>query len=146
MHLLSNEFKDMGRIPSVHSYNGGNVQPSLLFYQPPKEAKSLAVICHDPDAHNRGGFTHWVVWNIPPDTTTLSPNNIPEAATEGITDWGTHGWGGPQPPSGTHRYIFIVYALDRLLHLPDTAGRAELLAKIQGHVLDQSTLTGLYDA
>jgi len=107
-----------------------------MFHGVPPRAKSLALILTDPDAP-AGTFTHWLVWNIPPSSPTV-------AGMLGINDFGNGAYGGPCPPSGEHRYLFTLYALDSELTLPSTAKRAQVEQAMQGHVIAQATLTGKY--
>lgn len=146
MLITSLDFADSQMIPAEFSKQGGNSSPSLEFHDIPAGAHSLALTCHDPDAATPGGFTHWVVWNITPSTTSISKNGMPMTAVQGRTDWGTNSWDGPQPPSGTHRYIFTLYALDTHLNLIATAGRQQLEQAMQGHILATASLKGLYSA
>ena len=110
----------------------------------PANAKSLAIICHDPDAPGRDGFYHWTVWNLSPETTEIAADTLPNGAVEGITSWGRPGWGGPQPPFGTHRYQFYVYALDTTLDLPSDTKPKGLIAALTSHIIDQAVLTGTF--
>jgi len=97
----------------------------------------------DPDAPV-GLFTHWLVWNIDPKTAEIAEGSAPSGAVEGRNDFGETGYGGPQPPSGTHRYYFRVYALDRTLDLKAGAKRRELDSAMKGHVIGQGELMGRY--
>ena len=97
----------------------------------------------DPDAPN-GDFVHWVMWNFEAETQQIKENTNPAGAVVGKNDFGNNGYGGPCPPSGTHRYQFKVYALDKKLDLPAVSGKKELLAVMNGHILDQAQLTGIY--
>ena len=144
--LLSPDFTDGEYLPHSTSYDGGNTRPRLFIENAPADTKSLAIICHDPDAPTVGGFTHWLIWNLTTHTHTLDSQYKPDGSIEGLTDWGEFGWGGPKPPSGTHRYIFTLYALDTDIQLPPSACRTDLITAMQGHVLSQATLTGLYAA
>lgn len=146
MKIFSSAFDEGGHIPKKYSRLGGDVSPPLSFLDVPKEAKSLVLICHDPDAPRLGGWTHWLVWNISPETEGIPEGEPPKDAPLGLTDWGENRWGGPQPPSGTHRYIFYLYALDTEINLYDKSDRQQLLSAMQGHILDESKLTGLFSA
>ncbi|WP_376754434.1 YbhB/YbcL family Raf kinase inhibitor-like protein [Candidatus Southlakia epibionticum] len=103
-------------------------------------------MCHDPDAPGRDGFYHWTVWNLPPETTEIAADTLPNGAVEGITSWGRSGYGGPQPPFGTHRYQFFVYALNTVLGIPATTKPQALSAAMQLHIVDQAVLTGMFSA
>lgn len=115
MKITSPAFAENAKIPKIYAKLGGNQRPPLAIDDVPADAKSLAIICHDPDAPGRDGFYHWTVWNVPGKTAEISSESLPAGAVEGITSWGRPGWGGPQPPFGTHRYQFYVYALDTTL-------------------------------
>lgn len=146
MKITSSAFVDGGYIPAKYSKQGGNVSPPLGFVNVPTGAKSLAFVCHDPDAPVTGGFTHWVVWGIDPMITEITEGNLPAGAVQGTSDWKTHVWGGPQPPSGVHRYNFHLYALDTTLNLPVDTTRDLLEGAMEGHILDMATVTGLFGA
>lgn len=141
---ISSDFNDNENIPSKYSRNGSDISPPLQFTETPPESKSLALICIDPDASKPGGWTHWLVWNISPITTQIYENKVPLNSIVGINDWGENRWGGPQPPSGTHRYVFTVYALDTILDLPESSTRTDVLKAIEKHTLTTANLTGLY--
>lgn len=144
--ISSPTFSDYGTIPAVHSHLGGNRRPTLQFANIPPTTKSLAIICHDPDAPVAGGFYHWTIWNLPPNLPELSASELPVGAKEGITSWGSTGWNGPQPPSGTHRYQFHLYALNTVLQLPSDTTPTQLYATLRPHILAKTTLTGLFHA
>lgn len=143
MKLISSAFKDGEYIPVKYSKRDGNISPPLELVDVPPDAKSLALICHDPDSVN--DFTHWLVWNIDPSVKRIEEGNITPGAVQGINSWGVHDWGGPQPPSGTHRYIFELYALNTILNLPSNSDRKNLEYIIDGNVLETATLTGLFN-
>jgi Raf kinase inhibitor-like YbhB/YbcL family protein len=146
MKLTSPAFSHEQFIPSKYSYHGGNNTPPLKFEEIPQSAKSLALVCHDPDSPTEGGYTHWVVWNIPVDTTELEESTDFDGAVYGVTDWGTNAWGGPAPHAGTHHYDFYLFALDKMLDLPPTANQEQLEQAMTGHILEEALLTGLYSA
>jgi len=101
------------------------------------------LIVDDPDAP-MGTWTHWTAWNIAPATAEIAENSVPAGAQEGATDFGRPGYGGPCPPSGTHRYFFKLYALDTELSLPTTAVKSDIEKVMAGHILAQTELIGLY--
>ncbi|MCL5436044.1 MAG: YbhB/YbcL family Raf kinase inhibitor-like protein, partial [Patescibacteria group bacterium] len=109
----------------------------------PAEAKSLVLIMDDPDAPS-GIWTHWTVWNIPPQTSGIEENAFPSGSVQGVTSAGSTGYHGPCPPSGTHRYIFHLLALDGELALSSETRPEELWTAVDNHVLAQAVLTGLY--
>ncbi len=143
MNLTSNAFAPNADIPAKYTCDGDNVNPPLTIKEMPAEAKNLALIMDDPDAP-MGTWLHWTIWNINPATTEITENFVPTGAAEGTTDFGSTGYGGPCPPSGTHRYFFKLYALDTEINLPAGAQLKELEQAIAGHVLDQAELIGLY--
>jgi len=144
MNISSPDFADGAKIPKACARLGGNRRPTLRIASVPANAKSLAIICHDPDAPGRDGFYHWTVWNLPGKTAKISGESLPAGAVEGVTSWGQPGWGGPQPPFGTHRYQFYVYALDTTLDLPSDTKPKELIAALTPHIVSQAVLTGKF--
>ncbi len=143
MKITSSAFQEGAEIPARYSRQGGNVNPPLRIEGAPANAKSLVLIVDDPDAPV-GLFTHWLVWNIDPVTTGISEASTPKGAVQGTNGYPTLGYGGPQPPSGTHRYYFKIYALDQTLNLPAGAKRKELEKAMKGHVIAQGQLMGRY--
>jgi len=141
--ITSPAFQVNGDIPAKFSCNGANVSPELQIKGVPNEAKSLVLIVDDPDAP-RGLFTHWIAWSIDAKTTRIAENSAPAGAVQGTNDFGKRSYGGPCPPSGTHRYFFKIFALDINLELKAGARRAELDAAMQGHVLAQGELMARY--
>jgi Raf kinase inhibitor-like YbhB/YbcL family protein len=134
-------FQAGGDIPAKFTCNGANVNPELKINGVPNEAKSLVLIVDDPDAPH-GLFTHWILWNIDPKTTNIGENSAPVGGVQGTNDFGKRNYGGPCPPSGTHRYFFKILALDTKLDLKPSARRAELDAATRGHTLAQGELMG----
>jgi len=145
MQLTSHLFTHQSPIPADYTCKGRNVSPQLHIEDIPPNAKSLVLIMHDPDAPN-GDFTHWVVWGIPPENTEIEEGSVPDTASQGVSDFGTVGYGGPCPPSGTHRYMFELYALDATLGLPQGSPRQAVETALRGHVLGQTKLVGLVSA
>jgi hypothetical protein len=142
MKITSSAFQQGGNIPSKFSCDGANTNPPLQISDVPPEAKSLVLIVDDPDAPS-GLFTHWAVWNISPQTTTIAERSTPKGV-QGTNDFGKSGYGGPCPPSGAHRYYFKIFALDRDLDLSSGAKRGQLDAAMKGHVVAQGELIGRY--
>jgi Raf kinase inhibitor-like YbhB/YbcL family protein len=138
--VFSSAFVANGSIPEKYTCNGTNVNPPLEFEGIPEEAESLVLIVDDPDAPMKT-FTHWIVWNIEP-VAKIEEDSIP--GVEGRNDFKKIGYGGPCPPSGTHRYFFRVYALDRQLELKAGAGRKELEKEMVGHIIAEGELMGKY--
>ncbi len=154
MEISSPAFTDHGMMPSRFTCEGEDVSPELVIRGVPADAKSLALIVDDPDAPDPAAprmiWTHWVLYNLPPDTTTIPEgarpgHGLPASVREGRNDWGEPGYRGPCPPIGRHRYFFRVYALDTMLSDLRLPTRAKLLQAIEGHVLDQAELVGLYE-
>jgi Raf kinase inhibitor-like YbhB/YbcL family protein len=143
IRVTSADFAEGASIPARFTCQGQNISPSLAFADVPASAKSLVLIVDDPDAPS-GTFTHWLVWNIPPGTKKLPSGASPPGAPQGTNDFGSVGYSGPCPPSGVHRYLFHLYALNTLLHLPSGASRTDLDAAIRGHVMATAVLEGHY--
>jgi len=111
MKISSPAFSAGGEIPAKYTCNGPNLSPELQISGAPAGGKSLLLVMDDPDAPT-GLFTHWLAWNIDPHTTKFAENSVPAGAVQGTNDFGKRGYGGPCPPSGTHRYYFKIFALD----------------------------------
>ena len=141
--IASPAFQSGAEIPAKFTCNGANVNPELKISGVPNQATSLVLIVDDPDAP-RGLFTHWIVWNLDLKTTDIAENSAPAGGIQGTNDFGKRNYGGPCPPSGTHRYFFKIFALDTKLELKPSARRAELDAAMKGHVLAQGELMGRY--
>lgn len=149
MQVTSTAFRDGETIPGQYTADGKNVSPPVRWAGAPKGVKSFAVICEDPDAP-RGTWIHWVLFNVPADRHEL-PEAVPadqdvlQGARQGTNSFKKIGYGGPDPPRGKpHHYLFKVYALDATLDLPAGATQEQLVTAMQGHVLAQGQLTGLY--
>lgn len=143
MKITSSAFENNGLVPKKYTCDGENINPPLEISDVPENAQSLVLIIDDPDAP-MGTWTHWTVWSIDPKTTEITENNVPAGAVEGVTDFGRPGYGGPCPPSGTHRYFFKIYALDTRLNLTSGDDKRKLENAIQGHILTQAEIVGLY--
>ena len=140
LKVSSTAFQDEGMIPSKYTCDGRNINPPLDIKQIPEEAKCMVLIVDDPDAP-LGIWVHWLVWNIPV-THHLKENEV--HGTEGMNDFRQHHYGGPCPPSGTHRYFFKVYALDTLLELPASTKKIQLEKAMSEHIIAFGELIGLY--
>lgn len=136
--VFSSAFESNGTIPKKYTCNGENINPPLEFQGIPEKAESLVLILEDPDAPMKT-FTHWIVWNIGP-VAKIDEDSIP--GIEGKNDFRKIGYGGPCPPSGTHRYYFRVYALDKQLELKEGASRKELENEMIGHIIAEGELMG----
>src|SRR3990172_4411996 len=143
MKLSSSAFTHNQTIPAKYTCDGENVNPPLTITDVLTDSKSLTLIVDDPDAP-AGTWVHWTVWNISPDTKQIAENSVPSNAIQGKTSFGNSGYGGPCPPSGTHRYFFKLYALDTTLSLGQNATKQDLEKAFVGHILDQAELIGLY--
>jgi len=143
MKITSTAFSDNGRVPEKYTCDGDNINPPVKFEEIPEGTKSLALLYEDPDAP-MGTWIHWVVWNINPENPEILENSVPKDAELGKNDFGETSYGGPCPPSGTHRYVFKGYALDTMLQLPPGSLKKDLKAAIYGHVLAEAILTGNY--
>jgi Raf kinase inhibitor-like YbhB/YbcL family protein len=141
--ISSPAFTHNGAIPAVYTCDGRDTSPPLDIHGVPEQAKALVLIMDDPDAPV-GTWVHWVVWNIVPKNGVVRENGVPDGGIEGRNSWKRNGYGGPCPPSGSHRYFFKVYALDATLHLPVTAGKGEVEREMKGHVLAEAQLMGTY--
>jgi len=142
MKISSPSFEEDSTIPTKFTCKGENINPELNIADVPENAQSLALIVDDPDAP-AGTWTHWTIWNIDPGTDTIKENSVPSSAIEGTTSFGKPGYGGPCPPSGTHRYYFKLYALNDKLDLSASAKVSDLVAAFAGHILDQTEVMGI---
>jgi Raf kinase inhibitor-like YbhB/YbcL family protein len=142
--VTSTAFKEGGMIPGKYTCDDRDLSPQIAWSGVPAGAKSIALICDDPDAP-AGTWVHWVVFNIPATAKELAEGaSMPAGAKQGINDFRKLPYGGPCPPGGTHRYFFKVYALDSALTLKEGATKGELLRAMEGHVLAQGQLMGKY--
>ncbi len=146
--VSSSAFEPNGVIPAKYTCDGAGISPPLQWEGVPEETESIALICDDPDAP-MGTFVHWVLYDMPADTKKLDENvpadkTLPNKAKQGITDFGKIGYGGPCPPSGTHRYYFKIYALDMQLGLEAGASKSQLLKAMEDHILGKGELMGKY--
>ncbi|MFW5900336.1 MAG: YbhB/YbcL family Raf kinase inhibitor-like protein [Halodesulfurarchaeum sp.] len=146
LQLHSPAFDDGNRIPSKYGYTETNVNPPLEVSGVPSETNSLALIVDDPDAMEPAGkiWDHWVVWNIDPDRERIPEDWDVSEASEGRTDYGETGYGGPNPPDREHTYRFRLRALDTTVDLGPGATTAELESAIEGHVIEEALLEGTY--
>ena len=148
IEVKSSAFTEGGMIPKKYTCDGANVSPPLTWSNVPPGTKSLALVGDDPDAA-MGAWVHWVVFNIPPNVKELKEGvppqkSLTDGTEQGITDFGSVGYGGPCPPSGTHRYLFKLYALDTKVDLPAGTSKDELLRAMKGHILGEGQLMGKY--
>ncbi|HYX28011.1 MAG TPA: YbhB/YbcL family Raf kinase inhibitor-like protein [Pyrinomonadaceae bacterium] len=146
--LSSSAFKDSGPIPKQYTCDGVNISPPLEWTGIPKTGKTIAIIADDPDAP-AGTWVHWIVYNLPAESIGLIENTpatdeIKGGGFQGRNDFKDIGYGGPCPPSGTHRYFFKIYALDSELPLKAGATKAEVENAMAGHIVGQGQLIGTY--
>ena len=146
--VTSSAFEQDAMIPSKYTCDGAGISPPLQWDDIPEGTEAIALISDDPDAP-MGTFVHWVLYDMPADTMKLDENTppdktLPNGAKQGITDFGTVGYGGPCPPSGTHRYYFKIYALDMQLGLESGASKGQLLKAMEDHILAKGELMGRY--
>lgn len=149
MQLLSLSFTAGGPIPVRYTCEGENLSPEFAWKDVPGGTQSFAFIVHDPDAPRAGGFSHWVLYNIPAETVHLQPGvpedeEVPGTGTQGTNDNGEIGYTGPCPPSGMHHYYFRLFALDGKLRLRPGATHDELTRAMEGHILARTELVGTY--
>jgi Raf kinase inhibitor-like YbhB/YbcL family protein len=148
MELKSQAFAAGEMIPAKYTCDGQDISPPLRWSDPPAGTIEFALISDDPDAPV-GTWVHWVMWNIPANASALDENlpktaSLPNGTKQGTTDFRRIGYGGPCPPSGTHRYYFKLYALDTALNLPASTIKKDLEKAMQGHILGQAELMGTY--
>ncbi|MFP2907081.1 YbhB/YbcL family Raf kinase inhibitor-like protein [Pyxidicoccus sp. 3LFB2] len=150
--LTSIRFKDGDLVPIAYTGEGEDLSPPLQWTNPPAGTKSFALIVEDPDAPDPKNpqmtWCHWLVYNIPPGTQALpegaNPDVLPQGALQGMNDFNRLDYGGPMPPVGTHRYYFRLYALDTVLPDLNRPTRLDLLDAMDGHIVGEAELIGLY--
>ncbi len=141
--ITSPAFNSNGSIPRQYTCDGKDVSPPLVIGNVPGGTRSLALIVDDPDAP-AGTWVHWVLWNIDPAVKEIRENSSPPGALQGKNDFGKNSYGGPCPPSGTHRYFFKVYALDTMLSIDRNSTKQDLEKAMKGHILAEGKIVGLY--
>ncbi|MCD4783131.1 MAG: YbhB/YbcL family Raf kinase inhibitor-like protein [Candidatus Eremiobacteraeota bacterium] len=149
LNLKSEAFMEGMFIPKKFTGDSMDVSPALSWNKPPIGTRSFAIICDDSDA-TAGVWTHWVIFNIKSDTTSL-PENVPKllqimgTVKQGANSFGRIGYYGPKPPPGSpHRYLFKIYALDKELALPAASRKVEIEKAMEGHILARGQLMGQY--
>lgn len=147
MKIESAAFQHEESIPSKYTCDGENVNPPLMISEVPEGAASLVLIMDDPDVpisvRPDGMWDHWLVFNIPPDTTDIAEDSVPDGVV-GLSTSGVNEYGGPCPPDKEHRYFFKLYALDSLLELDSTAQKMNVEDMMRDHVLEKTELMGRY--
>jgi len=150
--LTSPVFQAGAAIPAAHTCDGSDISPPLTWSGVPSGTKSLVLIVDDPDAPDPAApkmtWVHWVVYNLPPDSTGLkqgvSSHDFPQGTREGSNDWRRTGYGGPCPPIGRHRYFHKLYALDVVLPDLGKPDKRKLEQAMQNHILASAELIGVY--
>lgn len=145
MKIFSSAFGNFEDIPTLYTGEGEDLSPPLRWQDVPEGTRSLALICDDPDAP-QGTWDHWIIYNIPPTISVLAEGikQLPYEIQSCPNSWGVKAYGGPNPPSGTHRYFFKLYALDTVLQLPEESVKADLIKAMNSHLLAEATLVGHY--
>jgi Raf kinase inhibitor-like YbhB/YbcL family protein len=148
LRLTSTAFRPEGTIPDQYAKNGNNISPPLAWDGVPDRTESLVLVMDDPDAPS-GLFTHWLVYGMNAAIPGLHEKQpagpeLPNGGRQGLNGFGDLGYGGPQLPHGTHRYVFHLYALETDTHLPAGLTRQEIYGAIEGHILEEATLMGRY--
>ena len=152
LNLKSSAFTSGGNIPSKYTGDGDDIAPSLEWSNVPEKTRSLALIVDDPDAPDpaapRMTWVHWVLFNIPSNTTRLpegvKSRDLPAGTEEGLNDWKQTGYRGPNPPIGRHRYFFKLYALDTILTGMKRPTKAQVEAAMKSHIVASTELVGTY--
>lgn len=147
MILTSPSFENNALIPRKFTCDGGGINPEFQIQNVPAGARSLAFVVHDPDAPLKGGFFHWVLWNINPQTTLIKEESVPPGATEGLNGARRTGYASPCPPPrhGVHHYHFKLYALDAAFNLSLGTTATDLAAAMASHILAETELIGTYE-
>ena len=142
--LTSPAFKADSEIPRKYTCDGEDVSPPLEWADAPDDSVALALICDDPDAH---GWIHWIAYGVEGTQSGGLPEGFsvsPDGPAQGLNDFDRMGWGGPCPPSGTHRYRFTLFALNAPLELANTPKADEVRAAMEGHVVGEAELIAKY--
>lgn len=143
MQITSSEFGTGDLVPVKYTCEGPNISPPLTFVGVPDSAKSLVLMVEDPDAPAKP-WVHWLVFNIPPTTLGFDEGCIAEGATEGLCNGNTFGYEGPCPPENEHQYLFKVYALDKVLDIPNESDRKVVLEEMEDHIIEEAVLSASY--
>lgn len=141
--IESTIFKGSSSIPKKYTCDGKDINPPLVIQNVPNGTRSLALIVDDPDAPV-GIWVHWVVYNIDPGTREIAENSVPPGAVQGINDFNKTSYGGPCPPSGTHRYFFKLYALDAKLDIKGKVVKRDVEKAMKGHIVGEAQTMGTY--
>ena len=146
--VTSSAFENGEKIPERFTADGKDISPPLRWKGEKAGVKTYVLVCDDPDAPG-GTWVHWILYNIPADITEIEEKTgnspeLPGSALHGRNSWGKVEYGGPAPPSGTHRYFFTVFALDAEIHLSSAPGISELYSAMKGHIISEGQLMGIY--
>jgi Raf kinase inhibitor-like YbhB/YbcL family protein len=141
--ISSPAFENNGNIPSRFTCQGLDINPALVINNVPAGTVSLALVVDDPDAPV-GTWVHWVMWNISANTREIGENSVPPGSVQGRNDWKRNSYGGPCPPSGTHRYFFRLYALNSELQINPNITAGDLRKAMKGRIIEETELVGLY--
>lgn len=144
MEITSSVFKNGERVPKKYTCEGPNISPPLSFHNVPAEAKSLVLMVEDPDAEAKP-WVHWLVFNIPATAKEFDEGSIAEGSTEGLCNGNTFGYEGPCPPENEHKYLFKLYALNKILGIPAESDRKVVWREMEGNIISEATLTGIYE-
>lgn len=143
MKITSPAFENNGNIPAKYTCDGQDTSPPMEIEGVPPSAKSIVLIIDDPDAPG-GVWVHGIAFNIDPQITSIEESSGPKSGVPGKNSWGKNNYGGPCPPSGTHRYFFKLYALDKKLELDSSATKEDVEKAMEGHILARAELIGKY--
>ncbi len=143
MKVVSSAFKNGEAIPGKYTCDDMDISPPLTFKDIPEDAASLALIADDPDAPC-GTWVHWLVWNMDPSVDGICQGEEVRGI-KGRNDFGRLTYGGPCPPGGTHHYYFKLYALDKYLDLREGSSKKDLVKAMEGHIIEESQLMGVYN-
>ena len=141
--ITSSAFARQGNIPEKYTCKGDNVNPPIHVENIPINAKSVVLIMDDPDAPGET-WDHWIMWDIPATTKDIQENSVPRGAIQGTNSWGNTKYQGPCPPSGTHRYVFKVYALDTTVELRTNSKKNAVEQAMRGHIIARGELIGMF--
>ncbi len=144
MKIQSSAFENNQSIPKKYTCDGESINPPLEIKDVPEDAKSLVLIVDDPDAPGKT-YSHWIVWNISPETSFIEEGQSFQGPTEGMNDSGTNSYTGPCPPSGVHHYHFKLFALDKTLEDNPSLGKEDVESLMEGNVIDSTELIGTYE-
>lgn len=144
MKIVCEAFEQMKDIPSQFTCDGLNINPRIQIQDVPEGTKSLLLIMDDPDSPS-GDWTHWIVWNIAPDTTIIEENAVPQDSIQGKNSWNEEKYGGPCPGKGKHRYVFTLYALDMELKASAEVERSKIEEMMLGRIIAKAEYIGMYE-